>query len=144
MVTDALLEVSSAHREQGNLDQAVEVLRGLFDRIGEEESLRLEITYRIAEIYMDGGKEEKAEEEYIKLREMRPAGNVWRLNGLAKLGSIYEKREEWRKAIEVYEDFVRSAEEEKWVKLMKERIQQINEFLKAKESAEKLGKEEEK
>ncbi|MFH1897585.1 MAG: tetratricopeptide repeat protein [Candidatus Desantisbacteria bacterium] len=128
MTTKALMELAAICRKQGNFQEAIKTLTDLSNKAHDES--KMEIIYNTAECYLAMKDKEKATLEYLKLKDMTPKGNSWRLTALAKLGEGYEEQEQWKKAIEVYEDIVKNTTKPEWKKAVSERIKLLKEALK--------------
>ena len=64
----------------------------------------IEATYRRGEIHLMMSQPDEALRTWKDLVGMKPKSNPFRLQGLIKMGEEYEKREEYKKAVSIYED----------------------------------------
>ena len=128
MTNKALLELAAIYRKQENFQDAIKTLNSLLGKVHDEG--KYEIIYNTGDCYLAMQDKEKAKLEYLKLKDSSPKTNTWRLTALIKLGEIYEEEEQWKKAIEVYEDIAKNTTKPEWKKAINQRIRLIKDALK--------------
>jgi len=122
MVNDALLELVAIYKDQFRYNLAIPAINNLLTRLDPSDESRLEIIYSLSECYTEMDDEKSAIDQYLKLRDMTPANNIYRLRALAKLGEMYENKKDWAKAIDIYKDIAQNTDREDWRTAVKERI----------------------
>jgi tetratricopeptide (TPR) repeat protein len=116
-VNDAWLEVSFAYRKQEKFNEAVELLYGLFHKLGEGDETLVERA----------------------LRALVELGDIYRKRGdnSRKRNDINQMCEELEKAVEIYKECVRIAkgreEWEEWIGAIERWIAKVEQFLKERE-----------
>jgi tetratricopeptide (TPR) repeat protein len=105
----AYWEIFAIQKDRKDYPGALSTLEKLRD-LGSEASV--EATYRTGEIYSAMGRPDEAMNSWERLRGMKPAKSPFRLQGLIKLGEIYEKSSDWLGAISAYDDLARNASRE--------------------------------
>ncbi|MBI4753188.1 tetratricopeptide repeat protein, partial [Candidatus Desantisbacteria bacterium] len=132
MVNDALLELVAIYKDQFRYNLAIPAINNLLTKLDAADESRLELIYSLAECYTEMDDEKSSIDQYLKLRAMTPANNVYRLRALAKLGEMYENKKDWVKAIDIYKDIAQNTDREDWRTAVKERIEVISEGMKKK------------
>ncbi|MFH1859539.1 MAG: tetratricopeptide repeat protein, partial [bacterium] len=132
MINDVLLEMAAIYKDQFRYNLAINAFNELLKKFDTKDESRLEITYNLSECYTEMGDEKSVLDQYLKLRDMTPPNNIYRLRALAKLGEIYENKKEWLKAVDIYKDIAQNTDREDWREAVKERITVISEGMKKK------------
>jgi tetratricopeptide (TPR) repeat protein len=65
--------------------------------------------YYMGEMSYDSAQPDEARDYWERLGQQKPAGSPWRLQGLVKLGEIYEAEKNYQEAAKVYEDIARNS-----------------------------------
>ncbi|MCX5788295.1 MAG: tetratricopeptide repeat protein [Elusimicrobia bacterium] len=108
----SLWEVFNIQKDRKDFDGALETLRKILDAGGGSPEAQIETGYRTGEIYAAMNRLPEALGQWERLRDMKPASNPYRLQGLIKLGEAYEKSSDANdlaKAADVYDDLGRNA-----------------------------------
>jgi len=136
--SNAPLELAAIYEEHRQFPLAAALLTENRDALPSDDTLRAELTYRLAEDYAAMGDPERAEAEYRALIGNPLRTNSFRLSALGKLGEYYEKKEHWPQAVEIYQELAQSAVQKEWVDAAKARAAAIKEKM-AKEPAVELS-----
>lgn len=127
--SNASSELAAIYEEHRQFPLAAALLQENRDALPQDDALRAELTYRLAEDYSAMGDMEKAEAEYRALVKSPLKSNNFRLSALGKLGEYYEKKESWPLAVDAYHELAQSAVQKEWVEAAKARIAVIKEKL---------------
>ena len=65
--------------------------------------------YYMGEMSYDSAQPDEARDYWERLSQQKPAGSAWRLQGLVKLGEIYEAEKNYQEASRVYADIARNS-----------------------------------
>ena len=104
----ALWEIFNIQKTRGDLAGALKTLTQIYGEAeGKEDGL--EAMYYMGEINFDNLQPEEAREYWERLSQQQPANSAWRLQGLVKLGDIYEAEKNYLEAARVYEDIARNS-----------------------------------
>jgi TolA-binding protein len=125
MINDTLVELGIIYQKLRQYAQAISTYKKLQDNLNSDDPERVEISYRVANIYLKIGEEEKAIKEFEKIYKMKPYKNPYRLSALAKLGDIYENKKIWKKALRIYQDIEKNVTKKTWKKAALSRIKFI-------------------
>jgi predicted negative regulator of RcsB-dependent stress response len=72
--------------------------------------------------------------ELAKLMDMKPAGHKTRLKGLIELADIYETKGNIAEAKKVYKEVLNSTSNKKWKKVIKLKLEEMNDAKPKKEA----------
>ncbi|HNW44027.1 MAG TPA: tetratricopeptide repeat protein [Elusimicrobiales bacterium] len=99
----ALWEIYNIQKTRGDLSGALKTLTQIY---GEAEGRDdgLEAMYYMGELSADNRQLEEARDYWERLSKQQPLYNAWRLQGLVKLGELYEAEKNYGEAARVYED----------------------------------------
>lgn len=104
----ALWEIFNIQKTRGDLSGALKTLTQIYgEAAGKEDGL--EAMYYMGEMNADNQQPDEARDYWERLAQQKPAGSPWRLQGLVKLGEIYEGEKNYPEAVKVYEDIARSS-----------------------------------
>ena len=104
----ALWEMFTIQKDRKDLPSAMATLSRISDCKSDPETL-MEVVYRKGEMYLVMSDKPTAIETLEQLIPMSPKEFAFRLQGLIKLGELYEERKEWNKAVRVYGDLCQNA-----------------------------------
>jgi len=105
---NALWEVYALRKNKADLAGALEALTKIYgDAQGQEDSL--EALCKMGIVALENKQTEAARGYWEKLALQKPLNNVWRLQGLVKLGDLYEGEKNYSEAARVYEDIAANA-----------------------------------
>jgi TolA-binding protein len=104
----ALWEIFNIQKTRGDLSGALKTLTQIYGEAGDKED-GLEAMYYMGEMNYDNQQPDEARDYWERLAQQKPAGSAWRLQGLVKLGEIYEGEKNYQEAAKVYEDIARSS-----------------------------------
>jgi len=124
----ALWELFTLQRERKDFAGAMGTLGRILDAKPDPETV-LEASYRKGEIYHLMGQQDEAVEIWAGLLGMSPKENAFRLQGLIKLGEVFEKDEQWAKAVPIYDDLAANAPSADVRKAAKERAKGLRGIL---------------
>jgi lipopolysaccharide biosynthesis regulator YciM len=85
-------------RRRGEVDRAIRVHENLLARPNLNEGQRHQAVFSLAEDYLSAGLFDRAEQLFVELKESSTLADA----ALEKLVSIYEREQEWEKAIEAH------------------------------------------
>ncbi len=104
----ALWEIYNIQKTRGDLAGALKTLTQIYGEAeGKEDGL--EAMYYMGEMSYDSAQPDEARDYWERLGQQKPAGSPWRLQGLVKLGEIYEAEKNYQEAAKVYEDIARNS-----------------------------------
>lgn len=88
--------------EQGLNEEAIEIYKTMVRK--ERGEKRLEVMYKLADCYLNMQKNKQAMNMLNRIFRSGPRASSWRLAGMVKLGELYEKEQNWDKAVNVYKE----------------------------------------
>ncbi|MBI4386046.1 MAG: tetratricopeptide repeat protein [Elusimicrobia bacterium] len=100
-------ELFSIQKDRKDYESALSTL-GQIQAEASDAKTQLEAAYRSGEVYVLMNRPDEAIRSWEKLRQMQPPADPFRLQGLIKLGELYEKVDPGN-AISVYEDLARNS-----------------------------------
>ncbi|PIU20055.1 MAG: hypothetical protein COT18_04275, partial [Elusimicrobia bacterium CG08_land_8_20_14_0_20_59_10] len=104
----ALWEIFNIRKDKADPAGALAVLTEIYDEApGQEDAL--EALYQLGAVSLENKRAGEARGYWEKLALRKPAGSAWRLQGLVKLGELYEAEKNYREAARVYEDIAANA-----------------------------------
>jgi len=104
----ALWEIFNIQKTRGDLAGSIKTLTEIYGEAeGKEDAL--EALYQMGEISLEGKQADEARDYWERLALQKPFTSSWRLQGLVKLGEIYEGEKNYPEAARVYEDISRNA-----------------------------------
>jgi len=104
----ALWEIFNIRKTRGDLGGALKTLTEIYgESEGKEDSL--EALYQLGEISQENKQADEARDYWERLALLKPLNNAWRLQGLVKLGEIYEGQKNYAEAARVYDDISKNA-----------------------------------
>ncbi|MBU2573325.1 MAG: tetratricopeptide repeat protein [Elusimicrobia bacterium] len=104
----ALWEIFNMRKNNAGSAGALELLTEIYGSAqGREDAL--EALYQLGALSLENKQTEEARGYWEKLALQKPAGSAWRLQGLVKLGGLYEGEKNYREAAGVYEDIAANA-----------------------------------
>jgi len=133
---DALLEVAALYRVMEQTGQSIATYERILKREDIIAPVRMTVCNQIGEVLKSMGDKDKAIEAYAQLIALTPADQDARLVGLAQLAALYEEKELWDKALEVYGHIQSSGGQADWVRSAAKRAKEINGFLESQKAGE--------
>ena len=104
----ALWEIFNLRKNKPGSAGALEILRKICDEApGRTDAL--EALFQLGAISLENRLTEEARGYWEKLALQTPAGDAWRLQGLLKLGELYEAEKNYGEAARVYDDIAANA-----------------------------------
>lgn len=104
----ALWEIFNIQKTRGDLAGALKTLTQIYGEAeGKEDGL--EAMYYMGEMNYENRQPDEARDYWERLSAQKPANSAWRLQGLVKLGEIYENEKNNQEAARVYEDIARNS-----------------------------------
>jgi TolA-binding protein len=131
---DCLIEIAALYRLMDQNEKAALVYQMLLKRRDIAEPVKMTVYNQLAEIFKAAGNKEKVMESYAGLIPLKPEGQDVRLVGLAQLAALYEEREQWDSALEVYGHIQRSGGQAEWVRSAEKRAKEIREYIEAQKA----------
>ena len=120
----ALWEIFNIQKTRGDLAGALKTLTQIYGEAeGKEDGL--EAMYYMGEMNYDNQQPDEARDYWERLSAQKPAGSAWRLQGLVKLGEIYEAEKNNQEAARVYEDIARNSGKPDVAKAASERARSL-------------------
>ncbi|HBB66831.1 MAG: hypothetical protein A2X28_00030 [Elusimicrobia bacterium GWA2_56_46] len=104
----ALWEIFNIQKTRGDLAGSLKTLGEIYGEAGGKEDA-LEALYQMGEINLENRQPDEARDYWERLALQKPANSPWRLQGLVKLGEIYEGEKNYSEASRIYEDISRNA-----------------------------------
>jgi len=127
----ALWELFTIQKDRKEFPSAMGTLTRLLDAKPDPDTL-LEASFRRGELLMLMNQPNDAVRAWEDLALLQPKENSFRLQGLIKLGEIYEKGEEMAKAVGVYDELSRYAPTAQVRDAARDRAKGLRAFLKQK------------
>jgi len=120
----ALWEIFNIQKTRGDLSGALKTLTEIY---GESEGREdgLEAMYYMGELNYDNRQPDEARDYWERLAQQKPLGSAWRLQGLVKLGEIYEGEKNYQEAARVYNDIARNSAKPEVAKAAAERARSL-------------------
>ncbi|MFA6433345.1 MAG: tetratricopeptide repeat protein [Elusimicrobiales bacterium] len=104
----ALWEIFNIQKIRGDLAGSLKTLSGIYGEAeGKEDAL--EALYQMGEISLENKQADEARDYWERLSLQKPSNSAWRLQGLVKLGEIYEGEKNYPEAARIYEDISKNA-----------------------------------
>jgi TolA-binding protein len=104
----ALWEIFNIQKVRGNLAGSLKTLTEIYgESDGKEDAL--EALYQMGDVSFENRQPDEARDYWERLALQKPPNSPWRLQGLVKLGEIYEVEKNYAEAARVYEDISRNA-----------------------------------
>ncbi|MBI4801782.1 MAG: tetratricopeptide repeat protein [Elusimicrobia bacterium] len=104
----ALWEIFNMRKNKADPAGALDILTEIYGATrGQEDAL--EALYQLGAVSLENRQTEEARGYWEKLALQKPAGSAWRLQGLVKLGELYEGEKNYGEAARVYEDIAANA-----------------------------------
>ena len=104
----ALWEIFSIQKTRGDLAGSLKTLTKIYgESEGKEDAL--EALYQMGVMSFEGGKADEARDYWERLALQKPLNSAWRLQGLVKLGEIYEGERNYPEAARIYSDIAKNA-----------------------------------
>ncbi|OGS07994.1 MAG: hypothetical protein A2270_08130 [Elusimicrobia bacterium RIFOXYA12_FULL_51_18] len=104
----ALWEIFNIQKTRGDLAGSLKTLNGIYgESEGKEDAL--EALYQMGEISFENNQLDDARDYWERLALQKPSNSPWRLQGLVKLGEIYEGERNYPEAARTYEDISKNA-----------------------------------
>jgi len=120
----ALWEIFNIQKGRGDLAGSLKTLNGIYgESEGKEDAL--EALYQMGAISFDNNQLEEARDYWERLSLQKPANSPWRLQGLVKLGEIYEGERNYPEAARTYEDISKNAATPEVAKAAAERAKSL-------------------
>jgi len=116
-------ELLAVYEEHHQYAAAVAAIVEELAALPEDDTRRLELTYRLGENHSALGQDREALAAYQALAGHPMRQNAFRLSALAKLAEYYEGRSLWEAALGVYEDLSRNATRADWAQAAQARAQ---------------------
>ncbi|MEK7746643.1 MAG: tetratricopeptide repeat protein, partial [Elusimicrobiota bacterium] len=127
----ALWEVFGLQRDRKDFTGAMATLERILNT-GPDPDTALEANYRRGEILLLLNSKDEAVKTWEAMAAMEPKGNAFRLDGLIKLGEVYEQASDLERAAGVYEDLAKNAPAAATAKAAKERAEGLRRIIAAK------------
>lgn len=120
----ALWEIFKLQKDRGDVSAAVKTLTEIYGQAsGREDSL--EALYRMGELYSDNKQPEEALDYWGRLVLQKPYSSPWRLQGLIKIGEIYEAEKNYPEAARVYDDISKNSADPETAKAAAEKARSL-------------------
>ena len=120
----ALWEIFNIQKTRGDLSGSLKTLTEIYGEAeGKEDAL--EALYQMGEISFEGKQPDEARDYWERLVLKKPFNSAWRLQGLVKLGEIYEGEKNYPEAARVYNDISRNASTPEVAKAAAERARAL-------------------
>ncbi|MBI5743016.1 MAG: tetratricopeptide repeat protein [Elusimicrobia bacterium] len=120
----ALWEIFNIQKTRGDLAGALKTLTEIYgESEGKEDGL--EAMYYMGEMNADNRQPDEARDYWERLAQQKPAGSPWRLQGLVKLGEMYEAEKNYQEAARVYNDIARNSAKPEVAKAAGERARSL-------------------
>lgn len=104
----ALWEIYNIQKTRGDLSGALKSLTQIYGE-AEGKDDGLEAMYYMGELSSDNHQAEEARDYWERLGKQEPLFSAWRLQGLVKLGELYEAEKNYQEAARVYDDIARNS-----------------------------------
>lgn len=119
-------KIAEVYRSQNNYEQALEFYRKSLDVVPARQTGYIQ--FKMAETEEAQGKKDEAIEEYLKVAYLYPQDNQLTVKSLLRVASIYEDKENFKEAVNVYKKIISLNVEE--AKFANERIEALKAYLK--------------
>ncbi len=119
-------KMADIYRRTGDYNEALELYQKSLDLVPLKEMA--DIQFRIAETKEEQGKSEEAVEEYLKVTYLYAENKALSVRALLRVGSIYENKENFREAMNIYKRVIVMNTQE--AKYAQERIDYIKKNIK--------------
>ncbi|MCM2267860.1 MAG: tetratricopeptide repeat protein, partial [Elusimicrobiales bacterium] len=120
----ALWEIFNIQKTRGDVAGALKTLTQIYgESEGKEDGL--EAMYYMGELNYENRQPDEARDYWERLAQQKPAGSAWRLQGLVKLGEIYEGEKNYQEAARVYSDIARNSDKPEVAKAAAERARSL-------------------
>ncbi|MFH2205025.1 MAG: tetratricopeptide repeat protein [Elusimicrobiota bacterium] len=136
---DALWELFAIQKDLHNFNGARETVERLENCQNAMPAEILEATYRKGELLVAMKQFDEAVAVWEGLLDMKPKNNPFRLQGLIKLGEMYEERKSYALAVEVYTDLGHNADAQV-APAARERAKGLQQMLKGGEGGKPRGR----
>ena len=104
----ALWEIFNIRKTRGDLAGSMKTLTEIYGEAqGKEDAL--EALYHMGAISFEGKQVDEARDYWERLALQKPLNSAWRLQGLVKLGEIYEGEKNYPEAARIYDDIAKNA-----------------------------------
>lgn len=104
----ALWEIFNIRKTRGDLAGSLKTLTEIYgESEGKEDAL--EALYQMGEMSFESRQADEARDYWERLALQKPLSSAWRLQGLVKLGEIYEGEKNYPEAARIYEDISKNA-----------------------------------
>jgi TolA-binding protein len=121
----ALWEIFNIEKARGDLSGSLKTLGQIYgEASGKEDGL--EAMYYMGEMNYDNQQADEAREDWERLAQQKPPSSAWRLQGLVKLGEIYEGEKNYQEAAKVYQDIARNSGKPDVAKAAAERARSLD------------------
>ncbi|OGR96841.1 MAG: hypothetical protein A2016_11580 [Elusimicrobia bacterium GWF2_62_30] len=123
----ALWEIFNIRKTRGDFSGAIKILTQIYGEAeGREDAL--EAMYHMGELSADNRQVEEARDYWERLSRQTPLHNAWRLQGLVKLGELYESEKNYAEAARVYEDIAKNSSKPEFAGAAAERAKALHEM----------------
>ncbi len=139
---DALLDIAGIYKLKEEHLKAVEIYNKILESKNTKMTavMKMEMYRQIGEIYLKSlNNKEKAMVAYSQLVPLVPQKHDIRLLGLAELAALYEEREDWLRALDIYKHIQASGGRKDWVASAVERAKDIQKYMRAKRAKAAAG-----
>lgn len=121
---DVAYQLGDIHEKAGRTELAVqEYTRALAAK--PQANLAIEIYYRLGTCREQLGQDDQAISEYKKAIAAKEKSDAFRISALVRCAALYEKKEEYDKALSVYRDLIESAEDPELLVAARERVSEL-------------------
>jgi len=146
---DLPLMIAGMYLEQKRYKEAVTEYLAIANDPKTTDTGKLEAIYRAGDIYNTQEDNENAIAMFRKLVDMKPKESVYRVTGLVNLATLYEEKQQWVNAVEIYGLIAASGGDKNYVEGAKGRMTEIKRvypdlFKPAEPAAKTEAKKEEK
>ncbi|NIO28563.1 MAG: tetratricopeptide repeat protein [Candidatus Latescibacteria bacterium] len=122
-------QLGDLHETAGRMDMAVKEYK-LALSSKPSSDLKIELYYRLGVCYEQLEDINSAINAYNKAMASKNKEDAFRLSAVARCAALYEKKEDYKKAILAYKDLVRNAKDPELVVAAQERVSQLEAFAK--------------
>ncbi|MDD5005979.1 MAG: tetratricopeptide repeat protein [Candidatus Omnitrophica bacterium] len=120
----AYIKLGDLYREDRNFSDAVYNYRGAMKYLVGESGVELQ--FKIAECSEESNNIDTSLEEYLKIPYIYGGDRIWAIKGLLRAARIYEDKENWQEAVNIYEKvFDYNVPESKYAKEKIESLRQV-------------------
>ena len=121
---DIPLQMAGMYLEAKRYKDAIQAYDDVY-KSAKDEAVKSEALYRIGDVYSTLEQNDKAIETYSLLMKAVPKDNIFRVTALIALATLYEEKQNWKLAVDVYEEVSVSGGQKEYVTGAKQRKEDI-------------------